>query len=128
MSESSKSSRRGYRRLLRQFSWQSTESEHVDLPKEQEPIPSVKTTTFGGASEKRVMKGEGSAPPMAAELMRQPSKSSSGPKSHPLFSLIEAPKKNKKAMGKPEMVRYMEYMKEAGTWDPNLDRPVIYFK
>ncbi|KAK1268480.1 hypothetical protein QJS04_geneDACA005124 [Acorus gramineus] len=116
--------RRGYQRLLRQFSYDSSEFDHIELPlkptKDHEPM----VVTLGGRNDVHA------TPPPAPPRMRQPSKSSGGAaKSHPLFNLMDAPKKKgKKATAKPELVRYMEYMKEAGTWDPNSNRPVIYFK
>ncbi|XP_010254779.1 PREDICTED: uncharacterized protein LOC104595648 [Nelumbo nucifera] len=48
-------------------------------------------------------------------------------KIHPLFNILD-PQRSKKAMAKPEFLRYLEYMKEAGTWDPDSDGPVLYFK
>ncbi|KAK1302917.1 hypothetical protein QJS10_CPB12g00034 [Acorus calamus] len=117
--EASKS-RRGYQRLLRQFSYNSSEFDHIELPLKPPKDHKPSVVTLGGRSDVHAM------PP----LVRQPSKSSGGAaKSHPLFNLMDAPKKKgKKAMAKPELVRYMEYIKEAGTWDPNSNRPVIYFK
>lgn len=47
-------------------------------------------------------------------------------KAHPVIKILEAP--SKEAMAKPEFLRYLEYLREAGTWDPNSGRPLIYFK
>ncbi|KAL0906818.1 hypothetical protein M5K25_025343 [Dendrobium thyrsiflorum] len=48
-------------------------------------------------------------------------------KGHPVLNFFGASNKEK-AAAKPEMMRYLEYMKEAGTWEPSSDSPVIYFK
>ncbi|KAG0458266.1 hypothetical protein HPP92_023423 [Vanilla planifolia] len=49
------------------------------------------------------------------------------PSSHPLLKLLRASNKEK-AVAQPEFLRYLEYTREAGTWDPSSDRPVLYFK
>ncbi|GMY11467.1 Sodium/potassium-transporting ATPase subunit alpha-1 like [Fagus crenata] len=48
-------------------------------------------------------------------------------KSHPIFSLFNARRK-KKTTARPEFARYLEYVKEGGLWDMNLNKPVIYYK
>lgn len=48
-------------------------------------------------------------------------------KSHPLFSLFDSRPK-KKTTAKPEFSRYLEYVKEGGLWDMNLNKPVIHYK
>lgn len=48
-------------------------------------------------------------------------------KIHPIFSIFEK-RRQKKATAKPEFARYMEYVKEGGTWDTNLNMPVIHYK
>ncbi|OVA07070.1 hypothetical protein BVC80_1117g78 [Macleaya cordata] len=48
-------------------------------------------------------------------------------KTHPLFNISDL-RRSKKAMAKPEFLRYMEYIKEGGTWNPDSNNPVIYFK
>ncbi|KAG6480679.1 uncharacterized protein LOC122015430 [Zingiber officinale] len=45
---------------------------------------------------------------------------------HPVIRILEAP--SKKATSRPEFLRYLEYLKEGGTWEPNSERPSIYFK
>ncbi|XP_074566593.1 uncharacterized protein LOC141823196 [Curcuma longa] len=45
---------------------------------------------------------------------------------HPVIRILEAP--SKKATSRPEFLRYLEYLKEGGTWEPNSERPFIYFK
>ncbi|KAI3450971.1 hypothetical protein Pfo_007636 [Paulownia fortunei] len=48
-------------------------------------------------------------------------------KVHPFFSLFET-KRKKKATAKPEFSRYLEYVKEGGTWDMRANMPVMYYK
>ncbi|OVA07069.1 hypothetical protein BVC80_1117g77 [Macleaya cordata] len=49
-------------------------------------------------------------------------------KSHPLFNILDV-KRSKKAMAKPEFLRYREFVKEGGTWVPaDSNNPVIHFK
>lgn len=45
----------------------------------------------------------------------------------PLFSIFEK-RRRKKATAKPEFARYMEYVKEGGTWDAKSNMPVIHYK
>ncbi|XP_074365417.1 uncharacterized protein LOC141706564 [Apium graveolens] len=45
----------------------------------------------------------------------------------PIFSIFEK-RRQKKATAKPEFARYMEYVKEGGTWDAKLNMPVIHYK
>ncbi|KAK1373487.1 putative Dihydroflavonol-4-reductase [Heracleum sosnowskyi] len=45
----------------------------------------------------------------------------------PIFSIFEK-RRRKKATAKPEFARYMEYIKEGGTWDDKLNMPVIHYK
>ncbi|WOG95347.1 hypothetical protein DCAR_0414662 [Daucus carota subsp. sativus] len=45
----------------------------------------------------------------------------------PIFSIFEK-RRRKKATAKPEFARYMEYVKEGGTWDANLNMPVMHYK
>lgn len=45
---------------------------------------------------------------------------------HPVIRILEAP--SKRATSSPEFLRYLEYLKEGGTWEPNSERPFIYFK
>ncbi|XP_020584726.1 uncharacterized protein LOC110027578 [Phalaenopsis equestris] len=47
--------------------------------------------------------------------------------SHPVLTFFGSSNKEK-AAAKPEMMRYLEYMKEAGTWEPSSASPAIYFK
>nr|XP_043633471.1 uncharacterized protein LOC122604663 [Erigeron canadensis] len=47
-------------------------------------------------------------------------------KVHPFFSLFERKNRKKKATAKPEFSRYMQYLKEAGSWNDNSAKPVIY--
>lgn len=54
--------------------------------------------------------------------------SSGAPRGHPLLNFMEMSCKKKRGRVKPEMVRYLEYVKEFGTWDANSGRPVIYYK
>ncbi|XP_028760350.1 uncharacterized protein LOC114761928 [Neltuma alba] len=64
-----------------------------------------------------------------ASLQRNPTKKKdSKEKSHPIFSFMDFGGKKKKTTARPEMVRYVEYLKEAGMWDLDSDEPVIYYK
>lgn len=47
-------------------------------------------------------------------------------KSHPLFSLFDGRRK-KKATARPELARYLEYVKEGGLWDADSNKPVLYY-
>ncbi|CAL9122180.1 hypothetical protein MUK42_04396 [Musa troglodytarum] len=47
-------------------------------------------------------------------------------KAHPVIRLMGKPPK--KATATPEFLRYLEYIREAGTWHPNSDAPAIYYK
>ncbi|KAL6011371.1 hypothetical protein ACLOJK_001817 [Asimina triloba] len=49
-------------------------------------------------------------------------------KNHPLLSFFEVSRKKKAPSAKPEFIRYLEYVKEGGTWDLHSNRPVIHFK
>ncbi|XP_010557816.1 PREDICTED: uncharacterized protein LOC104826691 [Tarenaya hassleriana] len=64
-------------------------------------------------------------------------KKSTGTTVHPLLSFFDvtfqrkqSKNKNKKktVTSKPEMARYLEYLKEGGVWDPTSNSPVIYFR
>ncbi|XP_015576239.2 uncharacterized protein LOC8273372 [Ricinus communis] len=48
-------------------------------------------------------------------------------KSHPLLSLFDSRRK-KKTTARPELTRYIEYVKEGGTWDASSNVPVIHYK
>ncbi|KAL5704687.1 hypothetical protein ACHQM5_023077 [Ranunculus cassubicifolius] len=67
--------------------------------------------------------------PAPAQISRSVSRSASKKvvTSHPIFNVPDA-RKSKKAMKKPEFMRYIQYMKEGGTWDADANRPSIYFK
>nr|XP_043634382.1 uncharacterized protein LOC122605493 [Erigeron canadensis] len=47
-------------------------------------------------------------------------------KMHPIFAIFERRSRKKKATAKPEFARYMQYLKEGGSWNANSSRPVIY--
>ncbi|XP_056170022.1 uncharacterized protein LOC115668894 [Syzygium oleosum] len=47
-------------------------------------------------------------------------------KSHPLFSLFDSRRK-KKITARPELARYLEYVKEGGLWGADSNKPVIYY-
>ncbi|KAF9610202.1 hypothetical protein IFM89_021140 [Coptis chinensis] len=47
--------------------------------------------------------------------------------SHPIFNMADA-RRSKKAMKKPDFMRYMAYVKEGGTWNSDSNSPAIYFK
>ncbi|KAI3794231.1 hypothetical protein L1987_36860 [Smallanthus sonchifolius] len=66
---------------------------------------------------------ESKAPAKVVSIEKQAKKVS---KLHPLFSLFERKSRKKKATAKPEFSRYMQYLKEGGTWDANSVKPVIY--
>ncbi|KAI9113645.1 hypothetical protein K1719_015572 [Acacia pycnantha] len=59
----------------------------------------------------------------STSLQRNPTKK----KSHPIFSFTDFAGK-KKTTARPEMVRYLDYLKEGGMWDLDSNRPVIYYK
>jgi hypothetical protein len=46
--------------------------------------------------------------------------------SHPVLKILNAP--TKKATSRPEFLRYLEYIKEAGSWGDDSERPSIYYK
>ncbi|KAF3334822.1 hypothetical protein FCM35_KLT21426 [Carex littledalei] len=46
--------------------------------------------------------------------------------SHPVLKILDAP--TKRATSRPEFLRYLEYVKEAGSWDADSERPSIYYK
>ncbi|XP_050226355.2 uncharacterized protein LOC126676238 [Mercurialis annua] len=46
---------------------------------------------------------------------------------HPLFTLFDTRRK-KKTTAKPELARYLQYMREGGTWNVNSNAPVIFYK
>ncbi|KAF8410570.1 hypothetical protein HHK36_003101 [Tetracentron sinense] len=64
-----------------------------------------------------------SAKEMAFPAPPKAKRTNKATKSHPLINLFNARNK-KKAMASPEMVRYLEYVKEGGTWDHDSNRPV----
>lgn len=74
---------------------------------------SRKVATFGGG--------------VPHNLQRQSTKKSTKEKSHPLFSFMDFRRK-KKPTSRPEVVRYLEYLKEGGMWDLNSNKPVIHYK
>lgn len=49
-------------------------------------------------------------------------------KSHPLLSFLDFGKRKKKSTARPEITRYIEYVKEGGMWDLDSNKPVIYYK
>ncbi|CAI0418580.1 unnamed protein product [Linum tenue] len=49
-------------------------------------------------------------------------------KSHPLFTLFDRRRQNRRTTSRPEFARYIEYVKEAGLWDKNSGMPVMYYK
>ncbi|XP_055961509.1 uncharacterized protein LOC130015424 [Mercurialis annua] len=46
---------------------------------------------------------------------------------HPLFTLFDSRRK-KKTTANPELTRYLQYMREGGTWNANSNMPVIFYK
>ncbi|KAG6488334.1 uncharacterized protein LOC122007938 [Zingiber officinale] len=62
----------------------------------------------------------------ATTTMLKRSKTTSDAKVHPVMRILHTP--SKKETVRPEFLRYLEYMREAGSWDPSSDRPTIYFK
>ncbi|KAI3415103.1 uncharacterized protein J3R85_015408 [Psidium guajava] len=48
-------------------------------------------------------------------------------KSHPLFSLFDGSRRRKKVTARPELARYLEYVKEGGLWDADSNKPVIHY-
>ncbi|ERM94659.1 uncharacterized protein LOC18422527 [Amborella trichopoda] len=49
-----------------------------------------------------------------------------GGANHPVLSNFVG-KGRRKVTSRPEIFRYLEYMKESGRWEPGSERPVIYF-
>lgn len=47
-------------------------------------------------------------------------------KLHPIFTIFQIRGRSKNATAKPEFSRYMQYLKEGGTWNANESKPVIY--
>ncbi|XP_030523976.1 uncharacterized protein LOC115736411 [Rhodamnia argentea] len=47
--------------------------------------------------------------------------------SHPLFSLFDGSRRRKKATARPELARYLEYVKEGGLWDADSNKPIIHY-
>ncbi|XP_042431260.1 uncharacterized protein LOC122017660 [Zingiber officinale] len=62
----------------------------------------------------------------AATTTLKRSKTTRDVKVHPVMRILQTP--SKKETARPEFLRYLEYMREAGSWDPSSDRPTIYFK
>lgn len=46
--------------------------------------------------------------------------------SHPVLKILDTP--TKRATSRPEFLRYLEYVKEAGSWGVDSERPSIYYK
>ncbi|KAG9449693.1 hypothetical protein H6P81_009658 [Aristolochia fimbriata] len=110
-SSASRKSRRGYVRL---------DPAHVPADNDAKGAEAVaKTAVLASPAAARASPGP--------SLKKSASTSASRTKSHPLFSFFD-PSSRKKPKMKPELVRYLEYIKEGGTWDPTTNRPVIYFK
>ncbi|XP_054809318.1 uncharacterized protein LOC129311216 [Prosopis cineraria] len=78
-----------------------------------------RSTSLGSAREI----GSGSA--YGSGLQRNPTKKKK--ESHPIFSFMDF-RGNKKTTARPEMARYVEYLKEGGMWDLDSNEPVIYYK
>lgn len=86
---------------------------------------SKKTESQKNESKKRSeskKKGE----PKTSELDMNSKNTKKIAKIHPLLSVLGA-KNRDKAAAKPAFLRYLEYIKEAGTWDESSDRPVMHF-
>ncbi|CAL1360863.1 unnamed protein product [Linum trigynum] len=49
-------------------------------------------------------------------------------KIHPLFSLFDRRRQNRRITSRPVFARYIEYVKEGGFWDKNSDMPVMHYK
>ncbi|KAJ1420766.1 hypothetical protein SESBI_14175 [Sesbania bispinosa] len=62
-------------------------------------------------------------------LQRNPTKkaNNSNKSSHPILSFLDFRRK-KKTTARPEIARYLEYLKEGGMWDLNSNKPVMYYK
>ncbi|MQM21467.1 hypothetical protein Taro_054508 [Colocasia esculenta] len=109
---------RGYRRLGRQAS--------SHFPEEGEPrAEMVDQQQLGAGSKKTAAKKE-----KKSSSSRGSKKSGSSGKDaqvvHPVQRVLDA-RRMDKAMAKPEFVRYLAYVKEAGRWDGESDHPVIFF-
>ncbi|KAI4314827.1 hypothetical protein L6164_027695 [Bauhinia variegata] len=84
---------------------------------------SANARTFGSSRKPAL----GSISNSAETLQRNPTEKSRKEKTHPLFGFMDFRGK-KKTTSKPEFSRYLEYLKEGGTWDFNSNMPVIYYK
>ncbi|KAG6523084.1 uncharacterized protein LOC122048058 [Zingiber officinale] len=96
-------SRRGYRRL-------SSRQHSFDLAENAETTVATTTTT----------------PTTSFPTTLKRSKTTRDVKAHPVMRILQAP--SKKETARPEFLRYLEYVREAGSWDPTSDKPTIYFK
>lgn len=61
--------------------------------------------------------------PRAISMDMQVKKAS---KIHPAFTIVEMRGK-KKATASPQFARYLEYVKEGGSWDVNSNTPVMHY-
>ncbi|CAA7408352.1 unnamed protein product [Spirodela intermedia] len=92
------SRRRGYRRLGQQLSFNSlNEDDERGWKGDQGNWPKKDVASKGGSKT-----------------------------AHPLLNVLHAPRMDK-AMAKPEFLRYLAYLKEAGRWNADANRPVITF-
>lgn len=62
--------------------------------------------------------------PMSENVIDKQVKKAS--KVHPIFAIFERRSRKKKATAKPEFSRYMQYLKEGGSWNANESKPAIY--
>ncbi|KAI4381723.1 hypothetical protein MLD38_007771 [Melastoma candidum] len=75
--------------------------------------PNLSSSTSPAAVEDLSLSGS----PLPAKLAKKASKS------HPLFGLFDGRRK-KNTTARPELVRYLAYVKEGGVWDANSSNPV----
>ncbi|KAH7651115.1 hypothetical protein IHE45_20G036400 [Dioscorea alata] len=106
-----KKSHKGYIKLVRQWSLPSNISTSDDKKKKK-----IKKK-----------KNENEANYKGAIILKSKGQNASSSGCHPVLKAMQAPNFDK-ALMKPEFLRYLDYLKEAGTWDPNSSSPIIYFK
>ncbi|KAI3798877.1 hypothetical protein L1987_34161 [Smallanthus sonchifolius] len=113
---STRKNHRGYEQLFNEPTADDRSSEAMMLRSKTLPA-----NFFGDFPVKLVLEPK---VPAKGDLVEKQVKKVS--KVHPLFSLFERKSRKKKATGKPEFSRYMQYLREGGVWDANSDKPVIY--
>ncbi|XP_004512068.1 uncharacterized protein [Cicer arietinum] len=117
----SNSTRRGYEKLDKEFVGNGISNEEL-----------MRSTSVSSGPSNSKAKMDMVSNFGDINLQRNPTKKSSSDQkeknTHPIFNFFDFRSKKKKATSKPEFARYVEYMKEGGMWDSDLNKPVIYYK